>query len=128
VKGAQPGPARGPVLVVDDDQDIREIVEIALTSHGYRVITARDGHDCLRQARGVERPSIILLDLMMPDMNGWAVCEELMKDPELSDVAVVILTGNADVREERVGKYPVVKKPIELKHLLELIERHARER
>jgi two-component system, OmpR family, alkaline phosphatase synthesis response regulator PhoP len=118
---------KGPVLVVDDDQDIREIVEIALSSHGYRVITARDGHDCLRQARGAERPSIILLDLMMPDMNGWAVCEELMKDSELSDVPVIILTGNADVRDERIGKYSVVKKPVELRHLLELIERHARD-
>ena len=121
------GRPRGPVLLVDDDQDIREIGEIALSSHGYRVVTARDGRECLRRARGDARPSIILLDMMMPDMNGWMVCEELMKDAALVEIPVVILTGNAEIRDDRLGGFPIVKKPIELASLIDLIERHARD-
>src|SRR5688572_25347819 len=97
------------VLVVDDDDDIREVIELALTKEGYRVATARDGRECLARLRGSERPSLVLLDLMMPEMNGWAICRELAKDPELKAVPVVILTGDAQLRDDRLGYVPVVK-------------------
>jgi CheY-like chemotaxis protein len=116
----------GPVLVVDDDPDIREIVELALVTHGYRVETARDGRDCLQKIRTMERPSIVILDLMMPEIDGWSVCDELANDPELATVPVVILTGDAQIRDERRGRVPIVKKPIELANLLAVIEKHAR--
>jgi CheY-like chemotaxis protein len=120
-------PVRGPVLVVDDDQDIREIIEIALTSHGYLVTTAHDGRECLRRVRGGERPCLILLDLMMPDMNGWAVCDELTSDSTLPSIPIVILTGNVDTGDETLRRFPIIKKPIELASLLDLIARHARD-
>jgi CheY-like chemotaxis protein len=118
---------RGPILIVDDDPDIREIIEIALTAHGYSVVTARDGRECLQRVRGEERPALILLDLMMPDINGWTVCEQLAKDPALAKVPVVILTGNAEVRDERLGSFPIMRKPIELARLLSTIERYTRD-
>lgn len=117
------GGDRGLILVVDDDADIREILQIALPTHGYRVETARNGRECMDRLRDGERPSIILLDLMMPDMNGWAVCAQISKDSSLADLPVVILTGNAELRDERLGTYAVVRKPVGLEALLSTIER-----
>jgi CheY-like chemotaxis protein len=116
--------ARGPVLVVDDDDDIREIITLALATHGYRVITAVSGADCLRRIT-VERPCLILLDMMMPDLNGWDVCERLKLSPSSSSIPVVILTGNVRVEDERSGTTPILHKPIQLDALVEVIERYA---
>lgn len=116
----------GPVLVVDDDPDIREIIELALSSNGYRVVTANDGRACLRRLREPERPCIVLLDMMMPDMNGWEVCEAIAKDASLASIPVLILTGNSQLRETHLGSVPILRKPIELKALLAAIAQHAR--
>jgi CheY-like chemotaxis protein len=117
------------VLVVDDDEDIREIIEIALQAHGYRVDTAADGVDCLRRLRDdPELPAIILLDMMMPNMNGWEVRDQLVADPVLSRVPLVFLTGNVDVRDELHGAVGVLHKPVELSALLEVIGRVASSR
>jgi two-component system, chemotaxis family, chemotaxis protein CheY len=120
--------ALGPVLVVDDDPDIREIIELALSSNGYRVVTAVDGRGCLRRLREPERPCIVLLDMMMPDLNGWDVCDAMAKDAALSSIPVLILTGNSQIRDKELGDVPVLRKPIELRALLDAIERHAQRR
>jgi CheY-like chemotaxis protein len=118
---------RGPVLVVDDDDDIREIVALALGAHGYRVATAGSGTECLRQLAdpATERPSIILLDVMMPGMNGLDVCERLAADPALATIPVVLLTGNVQLRSESAPAVPILRKPVELAILVEWIERYA---
>ncbi|MDI6857046.1 MAG: response regulator [Dehalococcoidia bacterium] len=86
------------ILVVDDDPDILEAVALILESQGYEVITARDGIEGLASLRA-EQPDLMILDLMMPKMDGFAVCKEL-QDPRWSkykDIPILILTS---VREE----------------------------
>jgi DNA-binding response OmpR family regulator len=86
------------ILVVDDDPDILEALTMILQSQGYQVVTARDGIEGLANLRA-EKPDLMILDLLMPKMDGFAVCKEL-QDPRWSkykDVPILILTS---VREE----------------------------
>ena len=86
------------ILVVDDDPDILDAVTLILESQGYEVVTARDGIEALANLKA-EQPDLMILDLMMPKMDGFAVCKEL-QDPRWSkyrDIPILILTS---VREE----------------------------
>ena len=86
------------ILVVDDDPDILDAVALILESQGYEVVTARDGIEGLANLKA-EQPDLMILDLMMPRMDGFAVCKEL-QDPRWSkyrDIPILILTS---VREE----------------------------
>src|SRR5262245_40011816 len=87
------------VLIVDDDLDILEGLAELLEFEGYVVSTAFDGQAALNHLRGGLRPSVILLDLMMPGMNGWDFRAEQMKDVDLRDIPVVVITAAA-VSEE----------------------------
>jgi CheY-like chemotaxis protein len=71
------------VLVVDDDRAIREMLQIALEAEGYGVLTFRDGREVLEVLAEMHEPAIVLLDLMMPGVNGWEVCARLESDPLL---------------------------------------------
>lgn len=89
---------KAKILLVDDDPDILEVVSTVLTTHDYTVITARDGREGLAKLRS-EKPDMMILDLMMPRMDGFAVCEEL-QDPrwaKYSNIPIIILTS---VRED----------------------------
>lgn len=119
---ASPG---APILVVDDDADIREIMTVALESSGYPVISAADGVDCLEQLRATAaRPRLILLDLMMPRMDGWQVCAALSRDPQLAEVPVVVLTGNVRANPEGLCAAGFLRKPFDLPALLDVVRRH----
>ncbi|MBA7618434.1 Alkaline phosphatase synthesis transcriptional regulatory protein PhoP [subsurface metagenome] len=86
------------ILVVDDDPDILDAVTMILESQGYQVVTARDGIEGLANLKA-EKPDLMVLDLLMPKMDGWAVCKEL-QDPRWSkykDIPILILTS---VRED----------------------------
>ncbi len=86
------------ILVVDDDPDILDALSMILESQGYQVVTARDGVEGLANLKA-EKPDLMILDLMMPKMDGWAVCKEL-QDPRWAkyrDIPILILTS---VREE----------------------------
>ena len=86
------------ILVVDDDPDILDAITMILESQGYEVVTARDGVEGLANLKA-ERPDLMILDLLMPKMDGWAVCKEL-QDPRWSkyrSIPILILTS---VREE----------------------------
>jgi len=86
------------ILVVDDDPDILDAITMVLESRDYRVVTARDGIEALANLRA-ENPDLMILDLLMPKMDGWAVCKEL-QDPRWSKyrhIPILILTS---VREE----------------------------
>ena len=88
----------GKILVVDDDPDILDAVTMILESQGYQVVTARDGIEGLATLKA-EQPDLMILDLMMPKMDGFAVCKEL-QDPRWSkhkDIPILILTS---VRED----------------------------
>ncbi len=80
------------ILVVDDDPPIRELAEELLTSAGYNVLTARDGEEALRLVYD-EHPDLILLDLIMPKMNGFQFVREIRNDPRLNETPILIMSA-----------------------------------
>lgn len=116
------GASRSPkVLVVDDDLFIITTVTDLLLSHGYRVVTARDGRAGLTQAQR-ERPDLIILDLVMPEMTGHEVTRQLRQDPEFRQIPIIILTAQTepDAREKalRSGADSYMVKPVNAELLL----------
>ncbi|MDE3097138.1 MAG: response regulator transcription factor [Chloroflexota bacterium] len=89
----------GTILVVDDEKNIVQLARLYLTNEGYRVETASDGKQALERARAV-RPDLVVLDIMMPEMDGLTVCKELRKT---SNVPVIILTARGDDIDRIVG-------------------------
>ena len=99
------------VLVVDDDEDLREMMATLLRDVGYSVDTAEDGAQALAQMREC-RPCVVLLDLMMPNVDGWQVMQEMASDPELARVPVCIVSAqskSAPVHAARVLPKPVTR-------------------
>jgi len=91
------------VLVIDDSPTITKVVQLVLTKAGYQVATAPDGEAGLDSARA-QRPDLILLDFVMPKMNGYQFCRELMADPKLRDIPVVLMSAKGDQVGERFVK------------------------
>lgn len=109
---------RTKVLVVDDDEEIAELVSRWLKIKGYEAVTARDGSDGLRQVYK-ERPGLVILDIMMPGMDGWSVCRRIR---EMSDVLIIMLSAKAET-EDRImgldlGADDYLTKPFESNELL----------
>jgi len=111
------------VLLVDDDLDLLEVTTFVLEGEGFLVETARNGEAALRRLRASRRPDIMLLDLMMPIMNGHELLEEVAKDPSLQEIPVVVLTAAPHARVS--GAVEVLYKPIDLRFLVEIVERHV---
>ncbi len=88
-----------PILVVEDDPDIRSGVAEVLREEGYEVATAADGRQALDWLRTGNVPSLILLDLMMPVMDGWEFRSEQLRDPNAARIPVIVLSGAGDVRQ-----------------------------
>ena len=110
------------VLVVDDESDIREAVAEVLADEGYVVHGASDGAEALRTARAVH-PSIVLLDLMMPGMNGWEFRAAQKDDPTIQDIPVVVLSALGRVSGMDAAGF--IQKPFDLEELLSVIRAHA---
>jgi CheY-like chemotaxis protein len=112
------------VLVVDDDVDIRLVVRMILEGHGYAVIEAADGAEALARLRE-HRPCVILLDLMMPGVDGFQFRTEQVRDPSLSHIPVVILSGGGGVAKKaaELGVAGHLAKPPELRQLLAEVAR-----
>ncbi|MGC4000520.1 MAG: response regulator [Anaeromyxobacter sp.] len=110
------------VLVVDDEADIRQAVSEILADEGYVVVGARDGAEALAQARAAH-PSLVLLDLMMPRMNGWEFREAQRQDPELAKIPVVVLSALA--RDKGIDASGYIEKPFDLDDLLTAVRRHT---
>jgi two-component system, OmpR family, alkaline phosphatase synthesis response regulator PhoP len=83
------------ILVVDDDPDLVEAVSMKLEAKSYRVEKAYDGVEAMDKIK-IEKPAVVILDVMMPRKNGWEVCDEIKNSKELKDIAVVLLTAVAD--------------------------------
>src|SRR5208337_2920126 len=112
------------VLVIEDDADIRFGLAVILEDEGYTVATAPNGREALKYLRETPAPPcLILLDLMMPDMDGWQFRAEQRRDPALSSVPVVIISAAADLRARAasLGAAAVMQKPIQIGALLDLI-------
>ncbi len=115
-------------MVVDDDADIRSVVGLALGTEGYETVEARDGLDALEQLRvAPHHPSLILLDIMMPRMNGTDVLRAIRADPSFADVPIVVLSGDTQAVRGAIelGANGSVGKPLGLDQLLAAVQRHA---
>jgi len=114
------------ILVVDDDTEIRETLIEVLEDAGYTAVGAADGLEALAQLRAPQdRWCVVLLDLMMPNMDGRTFRTEQLQDPALSPIPVVIVSAMADVAEtaEELQVAAHVTKPIPLERLVQLVDR-----
>lgn len=112
------------VLVVDDDEGLQESLCMLMESEGYNVAVARDGLDALEKLQSV-RPAIILLDVMMPRMDGLQFAQEVRERALLPGVPIVLLSANGHVRDDaaRVGAQAWLPKPFGILELIETVER-----
>jgi CheY-like chemotaxis protein len=116
------------ILIVEDDADVRESIQDALESEGYRVITAVNGKDGLERLREVERPCIILLDLMMPVMSGSEFLVAMRSADGLATIPVVVVSAWPDeAAKVQAQTQGYVQKPIALDALLNAISRFCPE-
>jgi CheY-like chemotaxis protein len=116
----------GSVLVVDDDEDIREALSMILEAQGYLVLSATDGFDALRVLRATAvLPGLILLDLRMPVMNGPQFREEQLRDPAIAAIPVVVITADRSpaAYQSIVGAADLLLKPLELEEVLQTAKR-----
>jgi len=116
------------ILVVDDDAGIRDSLADLLDDEGYQVVTASDGRDGLAKLRQLNgsRPCVILLDLMMPVMNGPQFYAEQQRDPQLASIPVVVISADANVRAKAAqfgGEY--LAKPVKIEQVLDVVQRHC---
>jgi CheY-like chemotaxis protein len=109
-------PREFTVLVTDDDEDLRMLCTMQLELRGFRVSQARNGKEALDVVRA-ERPDLILLDLMMPVMDGWECLAELKADKKLSDIPVFIITGKNQKQDQdlafEMGAHAFIPKPFQ---------------
>ncbi len=90
------------ILVIDDEAPIRLLCRVNLEAEGMDVLEAADGPSGLEQARAGD-PDVILLDVMMPGLDGWQVAEELLDDPRTEEIPIVFLTARAELRDRARG-------------------------
>ena len=112
------------VLIVDDDPDLLDVTSFVIQDDGMAVETAKNGQEALALLATGRRPALVLLDLMMPVMNGWEFLAAIANDPSLAGLAVVVLT--AAERAVIPGAMEVLSKPMDLKELLRVVERYVR--
>jgi CheY-like chemotaxis protein len=123
-------PAAGPaILVVEDDPGLRSLFVQVLTDQGYAVETAGHGRAALDRLEAW-RPDLILLDMMMPVMDGRAFREAQLAHPDWRDIPVIVISATSGFlhEEETLGARAILGKPFEFDELLELVERWSRQR
>jgi two-component system, chemotaxis family, chemotaxis protein CheY len=109
------------VMIVDDDESIRTMLETILRHDGHEAVSAASGAEALRQLRAGPLPDLVLLDLMMPGICGWDVIESMSESPRLAEVPVVVLTAFGDGAELPACR-PVLHKPVDDEVLRALID------
>ena len=113
------------ILVVDDDPDILKIVELRLTANKYEVHTAHTGEEGLSKCKQI-RPDAVILDLMMPDMDGSSVAHEMKDDPNTCNIPVIFLTGAVKASEvpksHKIGVQYFLAKPFKAEELLKMLQ------
>lgn len=116
------------VMAVDDDPDILLAFKDVLEMEGYPVMLARGGREALDLLRRGARPAVILLDLMMPDINGWDFRERQVADALLASLPVVVVSGQGVSERDvaRLGVDGYLRKPVDLEVLLATVARYLR--
>lgn len=112
------------ILLVDDDQELRDLISDLLEEEGYAVVATGDGKEALRYLAGGRAPVLILLDLMMPIVDGWTFLSVIRGDARLSRIPVVVMT--ASKRDRPDGAISALKKPFRISDLLDTVLRIAR--
>jgi CheY-like chemotaxis protein len=112
------------ILVVDDDADILSLTGYIFESEGYKVDLMANGLDAIQFLRGAvkELPAFILLDLMMPNMDGAGFIQEMMKEPDLASIPIVVMSasGEREVNKKGLGDRMFIRKPVSLDTLIEV--------
>ena len=123
VQGPQGGRTTGKILVIDDEQTVRDLMRRFLAREGFDVVTAHDGEEGLALARQLH-PALITLDVLMPGLDGWSVLQALKADPELAEIPVVMLTiVDEKNKGYALGASEYVTKPIDRERLRALLAR-----
>jgi len=116
--------SKGKILVVDDEAYLLQILDFSLGAEGYDVVTAEDGEQAIQKAKS-EQPDLIVLDIMMPKIDGYEACRKLKQDPGMKDVPVILLTAKGrDIDRKlglEVGADDYITKPFSPSKLLEKI-------
>jgi CheY-like chemotaxis protein len=118
--------ARCPVLIVEDDEDLREMMAQLLTLEGFDAATVANGREALEYLHGAHKPDVILLDLMMPVMDGWEFRRRQQADPDLAPVPVIVLSALDQTRAANVDATAFLKKPLDFDRLLDLVRTYCR--
>ena len=116
------------VLIVDDDADIRDTLGDILTLRGYAVATAANGAEALRYLRTQPPPCLILLDLMMPVLDGWDFRSAQLADAHIASVPVAVISGTPPEGNRLPSADAYLRKPLELSSVLEVVARHCARR
>lgn len=109
------------ILIIEDNDGIRETLQIFLELERYTIFTAANGKEGLEALQRHSRPCLILLDLMMPVMNGWEFAEQMKKDESFATIPIVVVTAYGD-QTDAINAMKVIKKPIDLEVLLEAVK------
>ena len=119
--------SKATILVVDDNTDNVEILRAFLESRGFTIAEARDGRAALAKMEEI-KPDLVLLDVMMPGMDGWEVCRVIKQHPQLGDTKVVMVTAKGGFEDKfeglRSGADDYVVKPVDFKDLMGKVERN----
>jgi CheY-like chemotaxis protein len=118
----------GRVLVVDDDEVIRQLIAVNLTLEGFEVVTAVDGRECLEMVAEVA-PDVITLDVMMPRLDGWVTATQLRRNPETAGIKVVLITARAQEddrdRGRQIGVDAYLTKPFDPAEMIRVVRELA---
>ena len=116
------------ILLVDDEPDFVEVTKMRLEANNFDVITARDGKEGLETARR-EKPDLILLDVMMPDMDGFRVLSKLRRSPETQEIPVIMLTAKGESKSifkaKDMGSTDYLIKPCDSEELLRWVKKYV---
>ena len=114
------------VLVIEDDEAIRETMQLALEMRGYRVVTASNGQEGIEVLGALPKPCLILLDLMMPVMDGWGFVTAIEHDPQLARIPVVVVTAFTK-QAAKISARSVIAKPVPLDVLYDTVRTYCGE-
>ena len=123
--GPHSGVHHCPVLIVEDDADLRDMMAQLLNLEGFNAATAANGREALEYLQESDRPDVILLDLMMPVMDGWEFRRRQQADPSVSGVPVIVLSALDPTRAADVNANAFLKKPLDFDRLLALVRSYC---
>lgn len=116
------------MLVVDDDEVIRQLIAVNLQLEGFEVVTATDGRDCLEKVAEVD-PDVVTLDVMMPRLDGWVTATQLRKNPATARIKVVLITARAQEddrdRGRQIGVDAYLTKPFDPAEMIRVVRELA---